>query len=152
MRRRQRFILLVKKGSLQGRFTFTPSFLLNPLRSDALLFIFIREVKGSFWFSTVILLTALPKSLHDQPYLTTSETFRNQLITTIARCNYILISHSLFLFSVHLLILHFSLFFLKNILYMLYCHVDLIIYYLYRGRAVTKFTNLQPDPFAIYFC
>ena len=34
---------------------------------------------------------------------------------------------------------------------MLYCHVDLIIYYLYRGRAVTRFTNLQPDPFAIYF-
>ena len=25
---------------------------------------------------------------------------------------------------------------------MLYCHVDLIIYYLYRGRAVTKCKNL----------
>ena len=34
---------------------------------------------------------------------------------------------------------------------MLYCHVDLIIYYLYRGRAVTKFTSLKPDTFAIYF-
>ena len=34
---------------------------------------------------------------------------------------------------------------------MLYCHVDLIIYYLYRRRAVTKFTNLQLDHFDIYF-
>ena len=72
-------------------------------------------------------------------YINATKRFENNYSPTIAHCNYILISHSLFLFSVHLLILHF---FLKNILYMLYCHVDLIIYYVYKVRAVTKFTNL----------
>ena len=39
-----------------------------------------------------------------------------------------------------------SLYFVRKLPDILYCHVHLNIYYLCRGRVVTKFTNLYPPP------
>jgi len=55
---------------------------------------------------------------------------------TIARCNYILTSHPLFHYLVHHLLLQIIFIFLESFLYILYCHVELNVYYLYMWEGV----------------
>ena len=109
-------------------YEFTTTRILHPIKHTLLLFGYSRLSLEQ----TIIIADAV------HHYIKSTERLKNnQPPHTIARCNYSLISRSHFLFSVHLCILQFLFVFLENFLYMLYCHVDLIVYYLYRGRAVT---------------